>query len=49
MTRKKQKNNTSGVIGVSYSIDKDRWKACIAKNGTSKYKYFNTKVEAIEC
>lgn len=48
MTRKKQKNNKSGTTGVSYSIDTNRWKACIMKNTIYKYKYFDNQVDAIE-
>lgn len=36
MNRKLQKNNTSGVCGVTWDKSTDKWMAHIAKNGTSK-------------
>lgn len=48
MTRKKQKNNTSGVTGVSYESERNRWNAYITRNGFSLSKHFVTKEAAIE-
>ena len=48
ITRKKQKNNTSGTIGVSYESNKNRWKAYITKDGISQYKCFDNQADAIK-
>ena len=41
-------NNTSGTIGVYWSIDKSKWLAAINKNGKQKHiGYFKSKDDAI--
>ena len=48
MTRKKQKNNKSGITGVSYDPIGCRWKSYITRNKILRYKYFDNQVDAIE-
>ena len=47
-TRKKQKNNKSGITGVCYESKQNRWKAYITRDGISRLKHFGNEFEAIE-
>lgn len=45
----KQKNNTSGVKGVSFDTRRKKWRACICKNRKQQLLgYFSTKIEAAD-
>lgn len=46
--KKKQRNNTSGHVGVTYSTNRKKWIAQIVHNRKNKFLgHFNTKEEAI--
>lgn len=49
MNRKLASNNTSGYVGVSYSIDKNKWRAYIKLNGKYKHLgYYDDIEDAID-
>lgn len=41
--------NTSGVIGVSWSLQEQKWRARITFQGQERNKYFDSFEQAVEC
>ena len=49
MNKSRQSNNTSGIVGVYFCKDRNKWRAVIKKDGNPIHLgYFETKEEAIE-
>ena len=49
MNKSKRSDNTSGIVGVSFRKDRNKWRAQIQKDGKKIHLgYFETKEEAIE-
>lgn len=48
MNKNKQKNNTSGISGVFFDKNRNKWVASLTYNGKSFMKRFTEKNEAIE-
>lgn len=49
LTKKKQINNTSGITGVYWNKERNKWKSIIQLNNKQKFLgYFDTKKEAIK-
>lgn len=48
MNKSLQRNNKSGVSGVFYSKDREKWVSQLTYKGNKIMKRFNTKAEAIE-
>ena len=49
MNKSRQSNNTSGIVGVYFCKDRNKWRAVIKKDGKKIHLgYFESKEEAIE-